>query len=345
MPITTGTVTVTQNSKTVTGVNTTFLAEGVLAGYRFKIAGDPVIYTIAVNASSETTLTLFEAFAGIDQTQVSYEIFNDFEPPFDLIRITPNTKDSSYVYNENLRILSDALADAGASTEHDQNVQKVYIGEPVLDREWGFIKFTGNVTIKKLRLRTDDYAPNASLIADMAIDGTYQAVNLTVPASNMSVESSDLTYTVDSGEWVKFKWTQVPMIPGQNWYLDITYKSSPVLVQRYDLVGMIPGDLTAGRIIGNDFKPPVKSKLFGLHYEFTEFAPQGQAVIIEALKNSASLGTPVTFTLPTATLWGYLECSQTTFETTDTLTFSVNQTGSTLPGSGLIITPHTYRVE
>lgn len=345
MSITTGTVTVTQNSKTITGVNTTFLTEGVAASNRFKVSGDPTIYTIALDATGETSLTLLEAFAGITQTEVSYEIFNDFETPYDLIRITPLTKDTSYVYNENIRIISDALADAGASIEHDQNVQKIYIGEPALDREWGFIKFTTDVTIKKLRLRTDDYAPNASLILDMAIDGTYQAINLTVPANNQSVESAALTSTVDAGEWVKFKWTQVPMIPGQNWYLDVTYKSSPALVQRYDFVGMVLGDLTVGRIIGNGFKNCVKSKLFGLHYEFTEFAPQGAAVIVEVLKNGASLGTPVTFTLPAGTLWGYIECSQTTFETTDTLTFSVNQIGSTIPGSGLIITPHTYRVE
>lgn len=345
MPIITGTVTVTQNSKIVTGVGTTFLTEGVSASHRFKLNGDPTFYDIAVAASSETSLTLLQSFAGIDQSTVSYQIFNDFEPPYNLIRITPDTKDTAYVYTENLRLLSDALADAGASTENDQNIARIHVGEAILDREWAFIKFTTDATIKKLRLRTDDVAPNGSLILDMAIDGTYQSVNLTVPASNLSVESAALTNTVDAGEWVKFKWTQVPAIPGQNWYLDITYKSSPALVQRYDFVGIVLGDLSVSRIIGNGFKPPVKSKLFGLHYEFAEFAPQGQAVIVEVLKNGASLGTPVTFTLPAGTLWDYLECTQTTFETTNTMTFIINQIGSTIPGSGLIITPHTYRIE
>ena len=345
MPIKAGTVTVTQNSKIITGVNTTFLTEGVSASNRFKLDGDPTFYDVAVNATSETSLTLLQAFAGIDQSTASYQIFNDFEPPYNLIRITPDTKDTAYVYTENLRLLSDALADAGASTENDQNIARIHIGEAVLDREWGYVKFTTDATIKKLRLRTDDIAPNGSLVLDMAINGTYQSVNLTVPTSNLSVESSALTNTVDAGEWVKFKWSQVPSLPGQNWHLDITYKSSSALVQRYDFVVIMLGDLSVGRIIGNGYKPPVKSKLFGLHYEFGEFAPQGQAVIFEVLKNGASLGTPVTFTLPADTLWGYLECAQTTFETTDTMTFIINQIGLTIPGSGLIITPHTYRIE
>lgn len=341
--INTGTVDVVQDSKSLTfsGVDLT----SVIAGNRFKVNGDVIEYTIVsvtVISATSATATILEAYAGSNQTAVSFQIFTDFYD-YNLKVITVNAVDNPVVIDHNFKIIADELGALNAPNTKYQITTKIFIGEPVLNQEWGFLKFTPDVVITKIRLYTDNTAPDGALVADLAVDGTYQSINITVPVNNLWSLDNTLTTAVDAGEFTKLKWTTVPAMPGSNWFAEITWYAITPLITRYDCLAFLMGDLEVGRIIGNGYKYPVNSKLFGLHYEFTNNPPLGSAAIIEVYKNGVAIGTPVTFTLPDGQLWGYVACAQTSFLTTDIQTFIITQIGSDMPGAGLIITPHTFQ--
>jgi len=342
--INTGTVDVVQNSKTLTfsGVDLT----SVIAGNRFKVNGEVIEYTIVtvtVISSTSATATILEAYAGSNQTAVSFQIFTDFYD-YNLKVINTNTVDNPVMIDHNFKIIADELGALNAPNTKYQITTKIYIGEPETGREWAIMKFTPDAVISKVRLYTDNYAPDGSLVADLAIDGTYQNINITVPANNLWSTDNTLTSAVDAGEFTKLKWTTVPAMPGNNWFAEITWYAVTPLITRYDCLAFLMGDLEAGRILGQGYKYPVASKLFGIHYEFTGGNPPlGSSAIIEVYKDGAAIATPVTFTLPEGQLWGYLSCASTSFLTTNVQTFRINQVGSVVPGSGLLITPHTYQ--
>ena len=341
--INTGTVDVVQDSKSLTfsGVDLT----SVITGNRFKVNGDTIEYTIVsvtVISSTSATATILEAYAGSNQTAASFQIFTDFYN-YNLKVISANTVDNPVMIDHNFKIIADELDALNAANAKYQITTKIYVGEPILNQEWGFMKFTPDAVISKIRLYTDTYAPDSSLVADLAIDGTYQNINVTVPANNLWSLDNTLTSAVDAGEFIKLKWTTVPALPGSNWFAEITWYAITPLITRYDCLAFLMGDLEVGRIFGNGYKYPVPSKLFGLHYEFTGNPPLGSGAIIEVYRNGAALGTPVNFTLTAGQLWGYVSCAQTSFLTTDIQTFIITQIGSDMPGSGLIITPHTYQ--
>ena len=341
--INTGTVDVLQNSKSLTfsGVD----LASIVSGNRFKVNGDTIEYTIVsvtVISSTSATATILEAYAGPNQTAASFQIFTDFYN-YNLKVINVNTVDNPVMIDHNFKIIADELDALNAANTKYQITTKIFLGEPVLNQEWGFLKFTPDVVISKIRLYTDNTAPDGALVADIAVDGTYQSVNITVPANNLWSLDNTLTTAVDAGEFTKFKWTTVPAMPGSNWFAEITWYAITPLITRYDCLAFLMGDLEVGRVIGNGYKYPVASKLFGLHYEFTGNAPLGANAIIEVYKNGAAIGTPVTFTHLAGQLWGYIACAQTSFLTTDIQTFIITQIGSDMPGSGLIITPHTYQ--
>lgn len=342
--ISSGTCSINQNTNTLTFSGATGLSGIVKAGHEIKFDGEPSFYHFTTDMTDNVNGAILETYQGTNKVAANYQIFKDFYG-HNLARIQSNTRDNWDLIDRNFGITDDELDAAGAPSTKDQITTKIYIGEPVLNKEWGFLKWTPGVVITKIRLGTDNFAPNGNLTLDMAADGTYQAINLTVPVNNLWKESSTLTTTVDAGEFTKFKWTDVPSSPGNDWYIEITWHSGTALVTRYDFLGMVLGDVVVGRIIGKGYKPPVKSKLFGLHWEWLDFAPIGSNVILEVYKNDAAIATPVTIVLTENQLYGYIACTQTTFETTDIMTFRINQVGSSLPGSGLIITPHTYRVE
>ena len=341
--INTGTVDVIQNSKALTfsGVDLT----SVISGNRFKVNGDTIEYTIVsvtVVSSTSATATILEAYAGSNQTAVSFQIFTDFYD-YNLKVINTNTVDNPVMIDHNFKIIADELGALNAPNTKYQITTKIYIGEPETGREWAFFKLTPDAIISKARLYTDNTAPDGELVADLAVDGTYQDINITVPVNNLWSTDNILTTTVDAGEFVKLKWMTVPAKPGNNWFAEITWYAITPLITRYDCLAFLMGDLEVGRILGQGYKYPVASKLFGLHYEFTQNPPIGSDAIIEIHRNGAGIGTPVTFTLPAGQLYGYLTCAQTSFITTDIQTWRVNQIGSVVPGTGLIITPHTYQ--
>lgn len=341
--INTGTVNVIQNSKSLTfsGVD----LSSVISGNKFKVNGDTIEYTIVsviVISSTSATATILEDYAGSNQTAIGFQIFTAFYD-YNLKIINTNTIDNPVIIDHNFKIIADELGALNAPNTKYQITPKIYIGEPEVGREWGFLKFTPDAVIAKIRLYTDNTAPDGALVADLAVDGTYQNINVTVPANNLWSLNNTLTTAVDAGEFVKLKWITVPAMPGSNWFAEITWYAITPLITRYDCLAFVMGDLEINKIIGNGFKYPVNSKLFGIHYEFTNNSPLGSSAIVELYKNGAAIGTPVTFTFPAGQLWGYIACASTSFLTTDIQTFNITQIGSDMPGSGLIMTPHTYQ--
>jgi len=81
-PYSTGTVTITQGSVTLTGASTawntnnSFSVANVRAGGKFTIAGSQQVYSVA-SVSSDTVLTLDQPFIDADVAAASYQYFED----------------------------------------------------------------------------------------------------------------------------------------------------------------------------------------------------------------------------------------------------------------------------
>lgn len=73
---TTGTVTVTQGSASVTGVSTTWTDDSIDTTYKFKVDGYDEIYDIST-VGSNTSITLADTYKGDDATSVAYRIWKD----------------------------------------------------------------------------------------------------------------------------------------------------------------------------------------------------------------------------------------------------------------------------
>lgn len=116
-------------------------------------------------------------------------------------------------------------------------------------------------------------------------------------------------------------------------------------ITRYDFFRSYVGLLEVGRQIGYGFNFPVKSKVFGLTYNFEGGPPEGSACILNLYKNGADLATPVQITLPANTRNGYVAITQTDFLITDTCSLYITQVGSPFPGNNLEVTLHSYRIE
>ncbi len=88
---TTGTVSVTNSSATVTGSGTSWLTN-VSVGDIFKVASEWNLYTIAV-VVSDTEITLSTEYAGETASGLSYQIVRDFTPTLELMELYPGDRD------------------------------------------------------------------------------------------------------------------------------------------------------------------------------------------------------------------------------------------------------------
>lgn len=339
----TGTASITSNTKAVTIVTLddgAALVGAVIAGYELQWIGENNHFHIEITPTSNGALTLEETYAGVTKVAAEFQIFTGYHG-HNLIRVEPSMSDSFYSLQRNFERISDELTSLGSTADEEQCLNKNFIGVPVQNLFWGYQKFTGAIEISKLILATNDDAPVNDLVIDIEINGVLQGLNLTVLAGQKSIESSALTYIVAAGQVVRFKWITVTEPAGSTWNIDIHYHNSSGLRIYYDFQKMYVGTLYTGLILGSAYKPPNRSKKFGLTYELDE-APIGSGIIIELLKNGASLATPVTATIPENSLTGYLELSQTEILTTQTASLQINQPGSIVPGSNLRAILHSY---
>lgn len=339
--ITDGTISLTQNSNIVTGIGTLFLTKGVVAGDLLKRDSETVPYIIAADATSETSLTLLTPYALPSVSGATFQVTTDFFD-FQIPKIYPEMRDSYYFINEGLRIIAEQLGLVGASAYHAQVLTKPFIGIPLQGAFFGYQKFTGAAQLNKIIIasQTGEVTDN-DLVLDIEINGSLQGLNLTVPAGSSTVTSSALSYIVNAGEVVRLKWITVTEPCASNWDVDINYQNSSGLVVYYDFQKMVVGNIYNGLVIGASYLPPHRNKVFGMSYQLAEIA-EGSGIILELLQNGASLGTPVTVTIPEGSLGGYLDISQTEFTTTQTCSLRVNQAGTTIPGNTLNTVLHSY---
>lgn len=343
MAIITGTATILSNTKAVTIVtldNGATLVGAVIAGHELQWIGENAHFHIEITPTSNSSLTLLETYGGPNKTAQEFQIVTGYHG-HNLIRVEPSMSDSFYSLQRNFERISDELTSLGSTADEEQCLNKICFGTPVQNGFWGYQKFTGAIEISKLILSTNDDAPSYNLVLDIEINGVLQGLNLTVLAGQKSIVSSALAYIVQAGQVVRFKWITVNEPAGSNWDIDIHYHNSSGLRIYYDFQKAYYGTIYTGLILGSAYKPPNRSKKFGVTYELDE-APNGSGVILELLKDGASLGTPVTVTIPESSLTGYLEFSQTEILTTQTASLKVNQPGSIIPGSNLRATIHSY---
>lgn len=115
-----GTVSVTNGSTTVTGVNTFFISginlnPGVSVGDLFFIPGDRAYYNIA-SIVSETEITIIPAYGGTSRSDLGYVIASDFTPNFDLATFQPGDRGTADIFTRNMRLIDSELLSAASST-------------------------------------------------------------------------------------------------------------------------------------------------------------------------------------------------------------------------------------
>ena len=106
---TTGLVNVVSGQATVTGVGTTWSADGIVSGYTFKKRNENAIYEIG-SVPSNTQLILTSAYVGSGENNVQYQITKDFTSNLDLYEIWKSDIDWPYHLTASLRILDTLLA-------------------------------------------------------------------------------------------------------------------------------------------------------------------------------------------------------------------------------------------
>ncbi len=97
----TGLSSVTNNSPTVTGTNTLWLAN-VTAGDSFTVAGDGVVYDVA-SVDSDTQVTLSVNYAGVTASGAVYTIARDFTSPDNFPELTTGDIETPTIITRALR--------------------------------------------------------------------------------------------------------------------------------------------------------------------------------------------------------------------------------------------------
>lgn len=344
MAIIKGTATISSNTKAVTIVTLddgAALVGAVVAGHELQWVGENAHYHVEITPTSNSALTLLETYGGADKTAASFQILTGYHG-HNLIRIEASMSDSFYSLQRNFERISDELTSLGSTADEYQIINKKFIGIPVQGSFFGYQKLTGAAEIDKLVLSSQNGdATDNDLVLDLEINGVLQGLNLTVTAGSSSATSAALSYIVQAGQVVRLKWITVNEPCSSNWDVDIHYHNSSGLRIYYDFQKSTVGNLYATQVIGAAYKPPNRGKVFGLTYELDD-AAEGSDIILELLKDGASLGTPVTVTIPAGSKTGYLELSQTEFLTTNNCSIRVNQVGSIVAGNNLKITIHSY---
>lgn len=339
--INTGTATFTNGSTTITFTGADFYSKGAAAGDKIKRNGEPGLYTIAQTPTDNTTLIVQEAYAGVTGSD-SFQIFTDIDGQYGIVFPSSDQRDLYDILRYDFQKIIDELAFAGAPSTKQRITQRFYLGEPAQGGKFGYLKWSCPAQIDYIAFGTDGGAPDNIITTDLEINGTNQNLNLQLTAGSKYIRSSALTTTIASGDYTEVEWITVNAPAGSNYFFDITWHPISPQEIRYDFNRLSVGDLIVGQIIGTGWYPPVKSKFFGLSWNFVD-APEGASVILELYKDGAAIGTPVTMTISAKS--GYVSFTQTDFLITNTLSLRVNQVGSIVPGGTLETTLHSYRIE
>ena len=341
--INTGTATFTNGSTTVSFTGADFFSKGVISGHKIKRNGEPNMYTIAQTPTDNTSLILQGNYDGITGAD-SFQIFTDIDGQYGIVFPSSDQRDNYDIQRYNLQKIIDELAFAGAPATKQRITQRFYFGVPDTTIKFGYLKWSCAAQIDYFAFGTDGDAPDNALTADLEVNGVNQNINLVLSAGSKYIRSSAQTITVASGDYTECEWITVNLPAGSNYFVDITWHPISPQEIRYDFNRVWLGSLVEEGIIGTGWYPPVKSKFFGLSYNFVD-KPEGSSVILELYKDGAAIGTPVTITISDGSKSGYVAFTQTDFLTTNVLTLRINQVGATVPGNTLETTLHSYRIE
>jgi len=122
----TGLSSVTNNSPTVTGTNTLWLAN-VTAGDSFTVAGDGVMYDVA-SVDSDTQITLSVNYAGVTAASAVYTIARDFTSPDNFPELTTGDIETPTIITRAFRKIQSRFTGIAINTTAE-------IGQAVSDHE------------------------------------------------------------------------------------------------------------------------------------------------------------------------------------------------------------------
>lgn len=335
MLINAGTVSITSGTKILNFTGSDLFDRGAKAGDRFQLIGVEAFYHLEVDPTNNNSATIIETYGGQTVTDVAYQISNAYLD-YGLHRVDPNEKDTFYSFNRNFEIIADELASVGATAEKTVIVPRLWVGEVVVNAEFGYLSFSNDSLIQKLAISTSSPVLE-TVVLDMAINGSWQSLDIELVAGSQSAMSETLDLDILASDEITFRCTAGSAV---NIFVDVYWYATTTPAIRHDFYGMWIGDLVVSGRIRKGFLFPVSSKVIGLSY--TIQAPAiGQDIILELYKDNVTTGVLATIAAGSET--GYLSLTQTEFDTDETCDININQIG-TVPGKNLEITLHSYKV-
>ena len=128
----TGTATVTNNSPTVTGTNTLWLAN-VTAGDSFTVAGDGVVYDVA-SVDTDTQVTLSVNYAGATAAGAVYAIGTGFTVPDNFPEMSQGDIETATIFTRAMRKIQGKFSSilAGGASANFTAMPQVG-GDPIVE--------------------------------------------------------------------------------------------------------------------------------------------------------------------------------------------------------------------
>jgi len=168
-----GTVTVTNASAEVTGVDTLWESVGIEEGSIFMLQGLTTPYYIG-SVDSNTVLQLTAPYAGDTDSGAEYVIVRDYFSSYDIPMINKGDVNWPALFNEAMRIITSQLAEIDTSPESTHNRGSCLLAQGSLYDEMTnvvsmLIPFEGMLT--KIRAEVDVAPVGQDMIIDLLIDG------------------------------------------------------------------------------------------------------------------------------------------------------------------------------
>ena len=195
----TGLSSVTNNSATVTGTNTLWLAN-VTAGDSFTVAGDRVMYDVA-SVDSDTQVTLSAPYAGTTASGVVYAIGTGFTVPDSFPEMSQGDIETATIFTRAMRkiqsrfsaIVSDISGKADQATTYTETEV-----DSLLDDKAAIAgqTFTGDIAAPKITASTGILFGTDTAAANTLDD--YEEGDFTASLSNLgtgTIDEEKATYT------------------------------------------------------------------------------------------------------------------------------------------------------
>ena len=317
------------------------LAGNVDVGYAIKRKDENAEYgiiSVGTDGGGEFVLIAVN-YAGATAAGVEYQITRDFTPNLGLTEIVAGDADWSYHLTEGVIRKLDTLL-ASYSSAAPRYLPRHYFGMPENGREFGEIKLVSDAELTEVIISTDQ-PPEDTVSLDLAINGAYQTIGLSLAANGYSA-SVVIAKTTVINDVLKFKWTGVPAgFPGQNYTIDVKYQDTSLLEIRYDFVRTYSGMAEVGKRIGRGYKPPVKSRILGGMLT-AQGAPLGADLKIALMHQDVQKPQELKLTAGSAS--EYTSLAQLDCLTTETLDTIITQPGSDFPGDNITITLYSYKI-